>query len=132
MRRSDASRRTALAGYVVLAALAAGYVASILLRPPGHEIRILDQGLVTVIELGAAALCRLNTVTRSANRRVSLALGSGLLMWSIGGVIWRVLAGAGVAPAPSLADPFFLAFYPLVYLALVALLRSDKELLPSA
>jgi diguanylate cyclase (GGDEF)-like protein len=132
MRRSDKFRRTVLAGYLLLAALVIGYLASILLRPSGEEIPMLDKGLVTVMELGASVLCLANALTRGAHRGVSVALGSGLLLWSVGGVIWRVLAGSGVAPAPSLADPFFLAFYPLTYLGLVVLIRSDKELLPSA
>src|SRR4051794_15780187 len=132
MRRSDRFRRAVLAGYLLLAALVVGYLASILLRPSGEEIRILDQGLVTVIELGASLLCLANAMVRRVDRRVSVALGRGLLVWLVGGVIWRLVAGSGVAPAPSPADPFFLAFYPLAYLALVMLIRSDKELMPSA
>jgi len=75
MRRSDRFRRAVLAGYLLLAALVVGYLASILLRPSGEEIRILDQGLVTVIELGASLLCLANAMVRRVDRRVSVALG---------------------------------------------------------
>ncbi len=51
-------------------------------------------------------------------------LGLGILSWSIGDTILTAeFAGGGTPSVPSLADVFWLGFYPIVYVALVLLTR---------
>ena len=50
----------------------------------------------------------------------SLALG--LASWTAGDITWSVVYG-GNPPFPSVADAFYLGFYPAAYLALALLVR---------
>jgi diguanylate cyclase (GGDEF)-like protein len=55
---------------------------------------------------------------------VPLLLGLGILSWTIGdGVLAAESAGGASPSVPSLADLFYLCFYPIVYVALVLLTR---------
>lgn len=50
---------------------------------------------------------------------------AGLVSWAVADVYYSaVLVEREVVPVPSLADVLWVAFYPLVYLALLLLLRS--------
>ena len=53
-----------------------------------------------------------------------LVLGCGLLSWSIGDfVLTAESAGGATPPVPSLADAFYLAFYPITYTGVFLLAR---------
>ena len=56
-----------------------------------------------------------------------------LLAWAAGDLLLAVGSlGGATPPTPSLADAFFLAFYPLAYVALVLLLRTEvREFIPA-
>ena len=52
-------------------------------------------------------------------------IGAGALAWAIGDIYWWLaLSGRTEVPVPSIADAFYLAFYPLLYAGLVLLLRA--------
>ena len=52
-----------------------------------------------------------------------LLLGAGLLSKAIGDVIYSLAGNLGNVPVPSISDPFWLAFYPCAYGALLLLVR---------
>jgi two-component system, cell cycle response regulator len=89
----------------------------------GGELRdaVLYNGLV----LAAAVFCLARSLLRADTRLPWALVGLGLLAWGIGDVYYYVaLADLEEVPFPSIADAFYLAFYPFVYAGLVLLLRS--------
>ena len=61
-----------------------------------------------------------------SDRTVALILGVGLLAWAGGDIAWTLeTQNGGLPPVPSAADGFYLAFYPLAYVALMLLMRSQ-------
>ncbi len=62
---------------------------------------------------------------KNPGRVAPLALGIGLLSWSLGDLFLTIESLGGKTPSvPSIADVFYLAFYPLAYIATVQLLRN--------
>ena len=60
-----------------------------------------------------------------AERIPWLLLGTALLLWTAGDLYYLVfLSDLDAIPIPSLSDPFYLAFYPVSYVALALLLRA--------
>ena len=60
---------------------------------------------------------------RGAGERAAWALlALGIACWTLGDITWSVVY-AGNPPFPSVADAFYLAFYPPTYLALALLVR---------
>ena len=56
-----------------------------------------------------------------------MLLGVGLLCWAAGDIVLTVHSLADTPPSPSLADVFYVTFYPVTYFALMLLLRSDVK-----
>jgi diguanylate cyclase len=109
--------------YAALAVLLFAYFVSLLLRGPNQSVAFIDGWGVAAFEVAASVLCIGRALT-SRRRLVPLMLGFGILSWSIGDTILTAeSAGGGTPPVPSLADLFWLGFYPLVYVALVLLTR---------
>ena len=109
--------------YGVLAVLAAGYAA---LELAGVNWSWLSGWGVDAFELFAGGLCLLKATTLRRGRAVPLLLGAGLVSWSFGDTVLTILSlGGATPPSPSLADAFYLTFYPVTYGALMLLLRSQ-------
>jgi diguanylate cyclase len=109
--------------YTVLAILLGAYLISLLVRSPTQSIPLVDDWGVFAFELVASGLCLWRAAT-SRRRAVPLLLGLGILSWTLGdAVLAAESAGGATPPVPSLADLFYLAFYPTVYVALVLLTR---------
>jgi diguanylate cyclase (GGDEF)-like protein len=109
--------------YGALAALLLAYLVSLILRQPDQSNSLVDGWGVGVFELVTSALCIWRGIG-SRRRVVPLMLGLGILSWSIGDtVVAAESAGGGAVSVPSLADLFWLAFYPVFYVALVLLAR---------
>ena len=109
--------------YAGLAGLLVAYFVSLIVRPPGQSVRIVDSWGVGAFELFASALCLFRAVY-SRRRVVPLMLGIGILSWSIGDTVLAAESAGGGSPSvPSLADLFWLGFYPTIYVALVLLTR---------
>jgi diguanylate cyclase (GGDEF)-like protein len=107
-----------------MAALLVTYFASLILRGPNQSVALVDGWLVAAFELVASALCISRAFGSRRGRAIPLMLGLGVLSWSIGDTLLTAeSAGGGTPPVPSLADPFWLGFYPIVYVALVLLMR---------
>ena len=82
-------------------------------------------------ELVVALLCIARAIFGGRLRFVALALGCGLLAWSLGDVLWSVeTLGGGNPPTPSIADAFYLLFYPLACVAIFLLVRIEVKRLP--
>jgi diguanylate cyclase (GGDEF)-like protein len=109
--------------YVALGAVLAVYFASLLIRGPSQQVNLIDGWGVATFEFVASCLCLWRAVT-SRRKTIPLLLGLGILSWSIGdAVLASESAGGGTPAVPSLADLFYLGFYPIVYIALVLLTR---------
>ena len=137
-RKSDAtsSSRASVAlwaGYGVLGLILGGYLVSLLIRSPEQHWPLLDGWLVAAVDLVASILCFVAAAGRRRGRAIPLVLGAALLAWTLGDIALTIEALGGAAPpTPSWADVFYLAFYPLTYVALVLVMRKAlRELLPA-
>ncbi len=118
--------RAIAAAYAVMAALLASYIATLLLRRPGQFWPILDNWCLDALEVTIALFCLGRYLYKRPGRGVGLAMGLGLLAWSIGDVLWTIESQGGASPpTPSPADAFYLTMYPLAYLAVMLLIRSE-------
>ena len=118
--------------YGALGAVVLAYLASLLVRG-NNSSGLIDGWLVAAFELVGSGLCLLRAARRGGGRVVPLVLGLGTLSWAVGDVFLTLESfGGATAPPPSLADAFYLGFYPLVYVALVLLVRHQARNLTSA
>ncbi|HET6867535.1 MAG TPA: EAL domain-containing protein [Solirubrobacteraceae bacterium] len=107
--------------YALLAALAVGYVIVELL---GVEWEWLDGWGVNIFEIVVGALCVYRAATIKRGRAIPVLLGVGLWLWAAGD-IWLTIKSD--PPSPSLADVFYVAFYPITYVGLMLLLRRNVK-----
>ena len=120
------NRGTAIlwAAYALLGVLVVAYLLSLIFRGPGQSWPLVDDWMTASFELIAGALCLARAVGRRRGRAIPLVLGGAALSWAAGDVLLAVQSLGGATPStPSLADAFFLGFYPLAYVGLVLLLR---------
>src|SRR5579863_5395694 len=111
--------------YCVLGVAVIGYLISLVMRSPNDSLTWLDGWSVSAIEVAASIICIVRGLDRNPGRAAPLALGLGLLSWSLGDMSLTIESLGGKTPSvPSIADVFYLAFYPLAYIATVQLLRS--------
>ena len=111
------------AAYAALAVLLVAYFVSLIVRAPDQSVPLVDGWGVAAFEVVASALCLVRALG-SRRRTIPLMLGLGILSWSIGDTVLAAeSAGGATPPVPSLADLFWLGFYPIVYVALVLLTR---------
>ena len=100
-----------------------GYLTS-LMTQGSEPWPIFGAWSVAGFEVVASTLCIVRGVTRRSGRVVALTLGFGLLLWSVGDLVLTAEGGAA-APTPSLADIFYLGFFPLTYVAFVIFMRGE-------
>jgi diguanylate cyclase (GGDEF)-like protein len=111
--------------YGLMGVLLAGYLASLIFRG-SNQWPLFNNWSVGGFEVVASALCLARGFTRRSGRVVALTLGFGLLMWSLGDLVLTVESQGGVTPStPSLADVFYLGFFPLTYVAFVIFMRGE-------
>ncbi len=110
--------------YALLVALLLAYAISLVVRRSDQQWTWLDGWMVCAFELAASVLCISRGLRNRSSRPVALSLGSALLMWSIGDVLLTAESiGRSTAPSVSVADVFYLLFYPLAYVACVLLFQ---------
>jgi hypothetical protein len=68
-------------------------------------------------------MCALRTAWLAADRAAWVAITVGLAFWAAGEICYDFVY-AGAPPYPSIADVFYLGFYPPLYVGLVLLVRS--------
>jgi diguanylate cyclase (GGDEF)-like protein len=119
------------------AAAAAGLTAFALhvgfgLGGPGSD-HFFDRWLYSALLLLASGAALARAVAVAEERAVWLLLGAGLTSWSIGDIYYTfAYANVGSPPFPSLADVFYLCFYPAAYVALILLVRARVREFPRA
>ena len=89
-----------------------------------------DDGTLTynLLLVGAAACCAARGLVSPVERTPWLLLGLASAVWAAGDFYYTfVLSPRDEIPFPSLSDAFYLAFYPLAYVALALLLRRRVE-----
>jgi diguanylate cyclase (GGDEF)-like protein len=110
--------------YGLLAVLLVAYLISEIARPDGKVWPWLDNWGVAVFEIVASGLCILRGLTARRARVVPMTLGLGLMAWSLGDLVLAIESAGGATPtSPSVADAFYLCFYPITYVALMLLVR---------
>jgi diguanylate cyclase (GGDEF)-like protein len=115
--------RWVIAVYAALAVLLVAYGLSLIIRQPDQSNALVDGWGVGAFEVLTSALCIWRALG-SRRRVVPLMLGLGILSWSIGDTVLAAeSAGGGAVAVPSLADLFWLGFYPITYVALIVLTR---------
>ena len=72
----------------------------------------------------AGLACVADAIASPRRRLAAAATGTGLLLVTVGDVIYSLAPDLDAVPVPSLSDPFWLALYPCQYLALLALTRA--------
>src|SRR4029077_15866562 len=119
--------------YAVLGLLLAGYLISLIVRSPDQSSTWLDGWAVCGFEVILCALAFGYALRPNVRRGLPLALGGAILMWTLGDIALTIETPHGAdAPVPSAADVFYLAFYPLAYLALVLMVRKKSSRLVPA
>jgi EAL domain-containing protein (putative c-di-GMP-specific phosphodiesterase class I)/methyl-accepting chemotaxis protein len=108
--------------------LLAGYLAFLLIRGPDGDSLLVSGWGAAVFELAAGALCLVRGLARRPGRAVALTLGAAIVSWALGDVALTAESlGGATPPTPSVADAFYLAFYPLAYVAAVLYIREDTQ-----
>ena len=87
-----------------------------------------DSWVYNGLLVAASLACLARGVLVKAERLPWLLLGVALALWTTGDLYYYFAFG-GVAnvPIPSVSDPFYLAFYPVSYVALALLLRRRMQ-----
>ncbi len=118
----------------VASALVVAYLVSLFARPVGSYSSLVDGWGVTTFEVAIGAVCIWRAFeatwrdTRFVARAFPLVLGVACVSWGLGDVVTTLESVGGATPAvPSLADAFFLTFYPLCFLSFALLIRRDTR-----
>jgi two-component system, cell cycle response regulator len=100
------------------------FAAHTLVRFGGPGVaRAFNDGLYNALILLAALITFLRVISVRSERGAWLVLSIGISAWAAGELLFSFLY-ANSPPTPSLADAFYLAFYPACYIALLLLVRS--------
>ncbi len=114
--------------YAVLGLLLLAYVVSEVVRRANQTSPLIDGWGVATFEVIASVLCITRGLGARPRRRIPVILGLGLLFWSIGDMVLTAeSAGGATPPVPSLADLFYLSFYPLTYVGVFLLARDQVK-----
>jgi len=118
--------------YAFLGTFLAAYVMWRLIRPATSNQVAVDGWGVDAFEFVVAGLCIARGLVRQSRRGMPLALGCALLSWCLGDVVVTIESlGGRTPPVPSVADVFYLGFYPLAYVAVVLFMRGELRRLTS-
>lgn len=131
---SQRQRKIVLVGGLLALCLLAAFTAHVAIGFGGRGTDALfDTWIYCALMLTSAAGCLLRATLIRRERVAWALLGVGLLLYSGGEIYYAaVLAGKASVPIPSPADGGYLAFYPLAYAALIALLRARIGAFPVA
>ena len=104
------------------------YFVFLAVRGPGGDSLIVSGWGAAIFELTAGALCLARAVTHRQGRTVALILGLAITSWALGDLTLTAESiGGATPPVPSVADVFYLGFYPLAYVAALLFIRGDTQ-----
>ena len=113
------------------AALGAAWVAFVIhaFVPVGGWIdSAFTNGVYYALIIAASAGCLIRASAQRRNRWAWASIGTGLAVWTVGDIYYLlVLQDLAVTPVPSLADAFYLAYFPFIYTGVVLLMRERVE-----
>lgn len=91
----------------------------------GHGLDVFNNDVVyNVLISGAALMCVLRAAVFPEDRRAWGLIAVGVTSWAIGEIYYSLAFGdSGNVPTPSIADVFYLLFYPACYAGLLTLMR---------
>jgi hypothetical protein len=115
--------RAARAWYVVASAGLGLFALHTLLGDSIGFDDFFNRYLYNALILLALAACVLRAMRPGRERSAWIALSIGVGLWAVAELIFDFAYG-GSPPYPSVADAFYLAFYPACYVGLMLLLRS--------
>ncbi len=128
-RRDDPARagtgwRALWTGFAFLGALLVAYLAVLSVRPAGESWTWLDGWTVVGFECAVSLICLGRGFVQRRGRTVAIALGLAVLSWSLGDAVLTIESlGGATPPSPSIADVFYLCFYPLAYVGVITFMR---------
>lgn len=97
---------------------------------PHHAVDLRDEWLSDLLLVFASALAMARGL-RGQDSVPWLVIGVGMSLWTVGDVIWTSwFQNARIAPDITIADGFYLAFYPCMWVGLVLLLRQRIDRFP--
>ncbi len=103
----------------------AAYAIEAFLGTAGAVDRFFNTWVYNGLLIAAGGCCLVRAVLVRAERLPWLLLSAALLVWTTGDLYYYFfLTGAETVPIPSVADAFYLGFYPLGYAALALLVRA--------
>jgi diguanylate cyclase (GGDEF)-like protein len=109
---------------ILLVAVAA-YTVEALAGTTGAIDHFFNVGVYNFLLLAASGTCAARAIVVREERLPWALLGCALSLWTTGDLYYYFfLSGAENIPIPSIADPFYLAFYPICYVGLALLLHS--------
>jgi diguanylate cyclase len=128
-QRGDRARRAVWVIYGLLAACLLAYVVSEIVRRDGKSWPAIDDWGVVGFEFIATGLCLARAFVSRRRRAIVLLLGLGLLAWTAGDLALTIESLGGREPStPSLADAFYLVFYPATYIGLMLYVRREVSI----
>jgi diguanylate cyclase len=109
----------------LLAALAVFAVAAVARRGDPSQLLVIDAGVFPLVYLLGGVLCWWPRARGRAELLAWRALGAAMVLNAAGNLYYSIhLAHLAEPPYPSLADFFFIAWYPLIYLTVMVLLKA--------
>ena len=109
---------------IVLLGVTAAYGLEALLGVHGPVDAFFDSWVYNGVLVAATIACLARGLAVEAERLPWLLLGGALALWTTGDLYYFfVFSPTSDVPIPSVADGFYLAFYPVSYVALALLLR---------
>lgn len=110
---------------LALVCLWAVYLAYVLTAPWGLGVRgFFKTYIFSALPILAAAMCLLRAWYGEQERMPWALMGAGMLLWACGSIYWSAyVRPLETPPYPSIADAFYLGFYPACYMALILLAR---------
>jgi len=110
------------------------FLVSLILRRTGSYFAPIDGWGVDLFELGMGTMCIRRYLepswrsNRSAGRPFPLILGVSCISWASGDIAHTIESLGGATPSvPSIADGFYIGFFPLCYLSVVILIRGGNR-----
>ncbi len=123
--RRTPGNRTVWLVFPVLGALLPAYLVYLLSTSTAYS-SLIDGWLVTAFELIASVLCIAAGLRGGRRRLVPIMLGVATLVWSMGDLSLTVESLHGATPpTPSIADAFYICFFPLAYVGIVLFMRGE-------